>query len=250
MFKFGLLNQFTMLSNLLQGKKVLITAGPTREAIDPVRFISNHSTGKMAYAIAAECLEQGAEVILISGPVCLSIEHPRLLLKKVNSAMDMYLTCCRHFEEADVCIFAAAVADYRPAQVSEIKIKKDAPAFSIEMVKNVDIAYEFGRIKTSRQLSVGFALETNDEEQNAASKLERKNFDMIVLNSLNDAGAGFGTDTNKISIIRHDYSITEYPLKTKREAAEDIVYETGILLSLARLKETATDIRTYETMLW
>jgi phosphopantothenoylcysteine decarboxylase/phosphopantothenate--cysteine ligase len=225
--------------NILKNKRILITAGPTREAIDPVRYISNHSSGKMGYAIAQSFLEKGAEVILISGPVNLKIEHPKLTLVKINSASEMYLACCRFFEYIDIAVFAAAVADYRPKTVAEQKIKKDDATFSIQMVKNVDIASEFGKIKNADQVAVGFALETNDELKHAVSKLDKKNLDMVVLNSMNDTNATFGFDTNKISIIKNDLTRKIYPLKSKAEVAEDILQEIGILISqkaiLARL---------------
>jgi phosphopantothenoylcysteine decarboxylase/phosphopantothenate--cysteine ligase len=187
-----------MSQSSLQNKKVLITAGPTREAIDPVRYISNHSSGKMGYAIAENFLQQGAIVWLVSGPVCMQMKaYPNLTVVQVNSASDMYLACCRFFEQADIVVFAAAVADYRPEKIAVQKIKKNEDSFEIKMVKNIDIAYEFGCIKANRQLSVGFALETNDEVKHAIGKLNKKNFDMIVLNSMNDANAGFGYDTKK-----------------------------------------------------
>jgi phosphopantothenoylcysteine decarboxylase / phosphopantothenate---cysteine ligase len=235
---------------LLKDKKVLITAGPTREAIDPVRYISNHSTGKMGYAIAAECLKQGADVFLVSGPVCLELKHEKLQLVKVHSASEMYLACCRYFEQADIAIFAAAVADYRPAKVATQKIKKADASFTISMVKNVDIAYEFGLVKTIRQLSVGFALETNDELSHAIGKLDRKNFDLVILNSLNDEKAAFGHDTNKITIIRNDFSQTIYPLKHKKAVAEDIVYEISQLSFLKEMNGKDESILDYETKYW
>ncbi len=219
-----------MSAHILRHKKVLITAGPTREAIDPVRYISNHSSGKMGYAIADAFLQQGAQVFLVSGPVCISLQHPNLDLVKVNSANEMYLTCCRFFETVDIAVFAAAVADYRPEKVAEHKIKKDSDAFTIKMVKNVDIAYEFGKVKTHKQISVGFALETNDELQNAIGKLNKKKLDMVVLNSMNDANATFGYDTNKISIIKNNLMKKEFPLKDKTEVAFDIVNEVSSLL--------------------
>lgn len=238
-----------MSKNVLHGRKVLITAGPTREAIDPVRYISNHSSGKMGYAIAEKFLEHGAEVFLVSGPVCRELKHPRLRTVKVNSASEMYLACCRFFEEADIAVFAAAVADYRPEKTAAQKIKKDETSFTIHLVKNIDIAFEFGKIKRADQLSVGFALETNDELSNAMGKLKKKNFDLVVLNSMNDANATFGHDTNKITIIRKDLSGTEYPLKSKAEVAEDIVSEAGNawLLNSVQLKES---LEVYETMFW
>lgn len=237
-----------MTTNNLSGKRILITAGPTREAIDPVRYISNHSSGKMGYAIAEECLKQGAEVFLVSGPVCIDLKHSKLKTVKVNSASEMYMACCRFFESMDVVVFAAAVADYRPEKVAEQKIKKDESVFNIRMVKNVDIAYEFGQFKRLNQLSVGFALETNDELKHAIGKLNKKNFDMVVLNSMNDTNATFGFDTNKITVIKNDFSRTEYPLKSKKEVAEDIVYEIETALFLKTLNEREESLYEYETM--
>ncbi len=219
-----------MNATILHNKKVLITAGPTREAIDPVRYISNHSTGKMGYAIAEQFLQQGAEVFLISGPVNVQLKHPRLKVVNVNSASEMFLACCRFFEEVDIAVFAAAVADYRPAKVADQKIKKDESSFTITMVKNIDIAYEFGKMKTPSQISIGFALETNDELAHAQGKLQKKNFDMVILNSMNDANATFGYDTNKITAIKKDMLPKEFPLKQKSEVAKDIVKEISSLL--------------------
>ena len=218
-------------ASILANKKVLITAGPTREALDPVRYISNHSSGKMGYALAEKFLELGAEVTIVSGPVNIQLAHPRLRIVKVDAANEMYLACCRVFEEVDIAVFAAAVADYRPAKIAEHKIKKDEDSFTIKMVKNVDIAYEFGKIKSTDQVSVGFALETNDELAHAKSKLQKKNFDMVILNSMNDADATFGYDTNKITIINKDLSKKEFSLKQKSEVAKDIVKEiTSVLI--------------------
>src|SRR6266487_6974135 len=217
-------------SSILAKKKVLITAGPTREAIDPVRYISNHSTGKMGYAIAEKFLELGAEVVIVSGPVNVQLQHPRLRIIKVNAASEMYLGCCRVFEEVDIAVFAAAVADYRSAEVEQQKIKKDEDSFTIKMVKNVDIAYEFGKVKTTNQISVGFALETNDELFHAKSKLQKKNFDMVILNSMNDSNATFGYDTNKITTIKKDLAQKQFSLKQKTEVAKDIVREISSLL--------------------
>ncbi|MBL7744666.1 MAG: phosphopantothenoylcysteine decarboxylase [Chitinophagaceae bacterium] len=219
-----------MNATILHNKKVLITAGPTREAIDPVRYISNHSTGKMGYAIAREFLRQGAQVFMVSGPVCIELQHPNLTVVHVNSANEMYMACCRFFEDADIAVFAAAVADYRPAKIAEQKIKKEDSSFTISMVKNIDIAFEFGKIKTAAQVSVGFALETNDELAHAQGKLQKKNFDMVVLNSMNDANATFGYDTNKITVVRRDKPHQEFLLKHKTEVAKDIVKEICSLL--------------------
>ena len=219
-----------MNATILLNKKVLITAGPTREAIDPVRYISNHSSGKMGYAIARQFLQQGAEVFLVSGPVNIELNHSNLKIVNVNSASEMYMACCRFFEEVDIAVFAAAVADYRPAKVAEQKIKKDESQFTITLAKNIDIAYEFGKIKKDNQVSVGFALETNDELAHAQGKLQKKNFDMVVLNSMNDANATFGYDTNKITVIKKDMLPKEFSLKQKSEVAKDIVREISSLL--------------------
>lgn len=233
---------------VFHNKNILVTAGPTREPIDPVRYISNHSSGKMGYAITAELLEQGAEVILVSGPVAVTLQHPKLKMIQVTTASEMYLACCRFFEIADVAIFTAAVADYRPDKIAVQKIKKSDSCFTITMTKNIDIASEFGKIKRRNQVSVGFALETNDEQVHAIEKLNKKNFDMVVLNSMNDANATFGFDTNKISIIKNDYSCTVYPLKSKKEVAADIVHEAGVLMTIKELHEIEEMTRDYESM--
>ena len=231
-----------MAAPILKNKQVLITAGPTKEAIDPVRFIGNHSSGKMGYAIAAACLQQGAFVTLVSGPVCLQLNHPRLTLTKVNSANEMWLACKQYFAAADLVVFAAAVADYRPEVVATQKIKKQEDSFIIKMVKNIDIAYEFGKIKGRKQVTVGFALETNNELAHAAGKLKRKNFDMVILNSLNDANAGFGYDTNKITIIKNDGSCIPFELKTKQLVAEDIVAHAAACLENKMLQMCSSGI--------
>ncbi|MEN8137455.1 MAG: bifunctional phosphopantothenoylcysteine decarboxylase/phosphopantothenate--cysteine ligase CoaBC [Bacteroidota bacterium] len=206
----------------LKGKKVLITAGPTYEAIDPVRFIGNHSSGKMGFEIANECAVQGAEVILISGPTSLSVNNPGIKKIDVSSAGEMYDEVHNNFSGVDIGIFSAAVADYRPKNVASEKIKKKDTSMVIELEPNSDILASVGKIKTN-QLLVGFALETENELDNAKSKLERKNLDFIVLNSLKDSGAGFKHDTNKITIVERSGELTKYDLKTKKEVAADIV---------------------------
>jgi phosphopantothenoylcysteine decarboxylase/phosphopantothenate--cysteine ligase len=218
-----------MTNNLLD-KNVLITAGPTQEAIDPVRFVSNHSSGKMGYAIAEAFLKQGANVFLVSGPVNIKLEHENLEVINVKTANEMYLACCRFFAIADVIVFAAAVADYRPAKVALQKIKKQEDEFTIKMIKNIDIAYELGKLKTDNQITVGFALETNDEISHAIGKLIKKNFDMVILNSMNDAQATFGHDTNKVTVLKRDLVQKEFPLKKKSEVAKDIVNEVFSML--------------------
>jgi phosphopantothenoylcysteine decarboxylase/phosphopantothenate--cysteine ligase len=235
-----------MKTDVFKGKKILVTAGPTREAIDPVRYISNHSSGKMGYALAEAFLKQGAHVTLVSGPVVLSLAHRNLEIVKVNAAMDMYLACCHYFEDADIAVFAAAVADYRPARMATQKIKKEMNSFAISMVKNVDIAFEFGKIKTEDQLSVGFALETNDELAHALDKLGRKNLDMVVLNSLNDEQSGFGYDSNKIQIIRKDFTQKQFALKPKKEVAHDIVSEIQELLKAKESEQEQLSNELYE----
>lgn len=217
------LNEFFSGNKPLSKKKILITAGPTYEAIDPVRFIGNHSTGKMGFALAEEAANQGASVTLVSGPTHLSIQHPNINLIRVSSGKEMYEACLKVNEEVDINILAAAVADYAPKEVAEQKIKKNTDAMTLELVKTTDIAKELGQRKHNGQINVGFALETNAEVQNAQEKIRKKNFDLIVLNSLNDKGAGFGHDTNKISIIDRENNIREFELKSKKEVAKDII---------------------------
>jgi len=212
-----------MSSPILAGKKVLITAGPTQEALDPVRFISNHSTGKMGYCIASEFLRNGATVFLVSGPVHLHIEDAALNLIHVVSAREMLAACQQFFEEVDIAVFSAAVADYRPETVAKTKIKKRSDTFPIRMVRNPDIASEFGRVKQPGQYSAGFALETNDEMMHAREKLAKKNLDMVVLNSLRDAGACFASADNKVTLVRPDRAPQSFPLKNKQLVAADIV---------------------------
>ena len=209
----------------LKGKKILVTAGPTYEALDPVRFIGNRSSGKMGVAIADELAGRGAEVILVLGPSKLQAEHPSVLTLKVESAQQMYEAATAHFSECDAAILAAAVADYRPKHVSDIKIKKKEGDMTIELEKTLDIAATLGSRKQAHQKLIGFALETNSELENALSKLKRKNLDFIVLNSLRDAGAGFSHNTNKISIIFSENNVKEFDLKNKDDVAKDIVDE-------------------------
>lgn len=207
----------------LKGKNVLVTTGPTHEAIDPVRFIGNHSTGKMGYAIAESLANLGAHVTLVSGPTAMHTSHPQVSVKKVMSAEEMYEACVAVFPQTDIAVLAAAVADYRPTVKADQKIKKKDENLTIELTKTRDIAASLGKIKQNNQVVVGFALETEHEQDNALKKLESKNFDMIVLNSLNDAGAGFGHDTNKITLIDRSGAIKKFDLKSKKAVARDIV---------------------------
>lgn len=202
--------------------KVMITAGPTYEAIDPVRFIGNHSTGKMGFEIARAAAKLGAEVILISGPTQLTVSHPNITLVRVTSADQMYDAAQLHFPSSDVAILSAAVSDYKPKTIVDQKIKKKDQNLQIELVPTPDILASLGKIK-KHQFLVGFALETNDEVENAKGKLTRKNLDLIVLNSLNDSGAGFGTPTNKITLIDKSLSVKPFSLKSKAEVAMDIL---------------------------
>ncbi len=218
-------------SRQLQGITALVTAGPTYEMIDPVRFIGNFSSGKMGYAIAKELADRGAEVILISGPTHLELEHPNVQLVRVTSANQMYEKAMEYFPRAKLAILAAAVADYRPQTQAQTKIKKSDDTLTITLVKNPDIAKSLGQIKKEGQILAGFALETDNEEVNAREKLNKKNFDFIVLNSLRDKGAGFGTDTNKIKIITPD-QILDFPLKPKAQVAADIVDFAANMLGL------------------
>lgn len=217
------LNRFFSEKKKLSGKKALVTAGPTHEAIDPVRFIGNNSSGKMGYAIAIALADRGATVTLVSGPTHLHANHPLIEIKHVTSASEMYEVCSTAFPKSDITVLSAAVADYRPSEVADQKIKKSEQSLSIELIKTPDIAAELGKQKKNGQLVVGFALETENEIANAKKKVSAKNFDMIVLNSLNDKGAGFGHNTNKISLIDKKGEITEFSLKNKKEVAEDIV---------------------------
>ncbi len=208
----------------LKGKRVMITAGPTHEKIDPVRFVGNYSSGKMGYALAEECARRGAVVRLVSGPVSVKAQHSSIEVISVESAQQMYEAAMEETKTADIQILCAAVADYRPETTASDKIKREKTGeMTIRFVPNPDIAASLGKVKRDGQISVGFALETNDEEMNARGKCERKNLDFIVMNSLKDAGAGFRHDTNKITIFDADGSKTEYGLKPKTEVAKDIV---------------------------
>lgn len=208
----------------LLGKKVLVTAGPTYEAIDPVRFIGNHSSGKMGFAIAERFVELGADVTLITGPTS-EQTNSNLLRIDVVSANDMLLACNSVFENADITVMSAAVADYTPITIAEEKIKKKDEGFSIDLKKTTDILASLGKIKKNNQLLIGFALETEHEEQYAKEKLQKKNLDLIVLNSLRDKGAGFKTDTNKITIFNSALQKTSFETKSKVEVAKDICSE-------------------------
>ncbi len=206
----------------LLNKKFLITAGPTYEAIDPVRFIGNHSSGKMGFEIAEAAAKLGAQVVLVSGPTNCIARNKFIKVVPVVSAEEMYNVCHQYFTEADVMIAAAAVADYRPKTIAEQKIKKQEDTLTIELVKNKDILQSLGAIK-QKQFLVGFALETENEIENAKAKIKKKNLDLIVLNSLQDAGAGFGGNTNKVTFINKDNHIDSMPLKSKEEVANDLI---------------------------
>lgn len=208
-------------SKNLEGKTVLITAGPTYEAIDPVRFIGNHSSGKMGFSLAEEAVKRGAKVILISGPTSQKTSAKNIEIHRATSAKEMYDEVFKYYEKVDIAIASAAVADYAPKIVAKDKIKKSEEEFTIELVKNPDILKTMGEKKT-HQFLVGFALETQNEEENAKSKLQKKNLDMIVLNSLRDEGAGFQKDTNKVKILTHSEQ-KEFSLKSKDEVAKDIL---------------------------
>ena len=208
----------------LVGKNILLTAGPTYEKIDPVRFVGNYSSGKMGFALAEECARRGADVTLVAGPVSLKSSHPRIHRVNVESAQEMYNAAVNAFPQMDAAILCAAVADFRPESVAEEKIKRVGQTMDIHLVPNPDIAAELGMMKRSNQKLVGFALETNDEEQNAQNKLEKKNFDFIVLNSLRIEGTCFKSDENQISIISHT-GRKDYEKKPKNEVARDIIDE-------------------------
>lgn len=215
------IEDFFQSTQSLKGKTVLITAGPTYEALDPVRFIGNHSSGKMGYSLAEEAANRGAQVILISGPSAEKTNNQNIQLHRVVSAKEMFDKVFENYENADIAIASAAVADYAPKEIAQEKIKKNDDSLTIELVKNPDILKTMGERKT-KQFLVGFALETQNEEENAKGKLKKKNLNMIVLNSLRDEGAGFKGGTNKIKIITES-SLTEFSLKSKTEVAKDIL---------------------------
>jgi phosphopantothenoylcysteine decarboxylase / phosphopantothenate---cysteine ligase len=217
------IEQHFFFSKELKDRKALVTAGPTQEALDPVRYISNRSSGKMGIALAKELADRGAEVDLVLGPTALSAEHPGVRVISVQSAADMYEACVERFPRMDIAVMAAAVADYTPASFSAEKIKKESGTLSLEMTKTRDILMTLGKQKKAGQVLVGFALENHDEKAYARRKLESKQADMIVLNSLNDAGAGFGFDTNRVTIFEKSGEEIRYEQKSKQQVARDIV---------------------------
>ncbi|MEC8853760.1 MAG: bifunctional phosphopantothenoylcysteine decarboxylase/phosphopantothenate--cysteine ligase CoaBC, partial [Bacteroidota bacterium] len=213
-----------LMGNLsLSKKKVLITAGPTYEPIDPVRFIGNNSSGKMGYHLAMQAAENGAEVILIMGPSNLKAIHSSILQIDVKTAQEMQSQVQKYFQSSDIAIFSAAVSDYKTNKVERQKVKKSAESWDITLQKTNDILLEVSQMKKENQILVGFALETENEMENATAKLQQKNLDLIVLNSLNDKGAGFSHDTNKITIIEKDNNVEKFELKHKSEVAKDIM---------------------------
>ncbi|MBM3401552.1 MAG: bifunctional phosphopantothenoylcysteine decarboxylase/phosphopantothenate--cysteine ligase CoaBC [Bacteroidetes bacterium] len=215
----------------LKGKRALVTAGPTYEAIDPVRFIGNHSSGKMGFAIAEELAALGASVVLITGPTSLKLNHAEIKRIDVSSAEEMLEAALKNFIKTEISVLSAAVADYRPKQISQNKIKKDSSEFVIELIKTPDILATLGKEKQAGQILVGFALETDNEEENAINKLKKKNLDFIVLNSLKDVGAAFQNDNNKITIIDSELKKEVFKLKPKTEVAKDICKKVLDLLA-------------------
>jgi len=215
----------------LLNKKFLVTAGPTYEKIDPVRFIGNYSSGKMGFAIAEELANCGAEVMLITGPVSMSSKNPGIKTLRIDSAAQMYEHCTKFFPECDGAVMSAAVADYTPEITENTKKKRDKTGFILNLIPTRDIAASLGKIKRADQILIGFALETDNELEHAKEKLIRKNLNFIVLNSLNDKGAGFGTDTNKITIIDRDNNTESFELKSKRDVAADIVEKMISIIS-------------------
>lgn len=227
---FDRVNLFFNSCHDLDGKKVMITAGPTYERIDPVRFIGNFSTGKMGYAIAEEAARRGADVTIVSGPVSIAPHNPAIKVIKVESAAQMLDACLAQFDSSDIAIMTAAVADYAPETMAQNKIKREKDETpTIRLKKNKDIAATLGARKRPGQILIGFALETDHELDNATEKMTRKHLDMIVLNSLRDTGAGFGYDTNKVTIIKADGSETSFPLRPKSEVAKDVIDNILIL---------------------
>ena len=228
---FSRIQDFFTRKNDLADKKVLVTAGPTYESIDPVRFIGNHSSGKMGIAIAEEAAERGAEVVLVLGPTRLQASHPNIHTIRVQSAAQMYEAVHKEFDNADITIMAAAVADFTPEQIAGQKIKKSGDAMTLKLKATKDILASLGQKKSGNQILIGFAMETENEKANALKKLRKKNLDFIVLNSLREKNAGFKHDTNKVSILTKAGDIIDYPLKMKREVAGDIfdlVYELKV----------------------
>jgi phosphopantothenoylcysteine decarboxylase/phosphopantothenate--cysteine ligase len=217
------LEMFFRNSDLMKGHKVLVTAGPTYEAIDPVRFIGNHSTGKMGFAIVESLLERGAEVILIAGPTQCDLHHKNLTRIDIKTAEEMLAAATKHFPSCTGGIFAAAVSDYRPRSVADQKIKKSSDVMNIEMVKNPDVLKIIGGLKKDQQFLVGFALETNNALEYGYEKLKRKNLDLIVVNSLEDEGAGFGHDTNKVTLLDFNNKTTRFELSSKKVVANNIL---------------------------
>ena len=217
----GFLEEDLLQKAPLYGKKVLITAGPTYEAIDPVRFVGNHSSGKMGYAIAQEAADLGAKVFLVSGPTHLEVSHSFIEKIPVTSAQEMYEAVHQHFTECDIAILSAAVADYRPKEVASQKIKKKEGELTLTLEKTKDILASLGAIK-KHQVLVGFALETQNELENAKTKLQKKNLDLIVLNSLNDKGVAFGSENNKVTFIEANNKVTPFEVKSKTEVAKDL----------------------------
>lgn len=219
---FMMIEDFFKSNNQLEGKKILITAGPTYEKIDPVRFIGNYSSGKMGIALAETCAKMGAMVELVCGPTRIKTSHPNIHRTDVESALEMYNAATNLFPNADAAILCAAVADFTVARTADSKIKREKDGLTLQLIPTQDIAAALGAMKREHQKLIGFALETNNERDNARKKLLRKNLDFIVLNSLNDAGAGFSYDTNKITILSRQEE-EEYPLKPKTEVAQDII---------------------------
>jgi len=217
----------------LTGVNALVSAGPTRERIDPVRYITNDSSGKMGIAIAEALAGEGAFVQLVLGPVHQPVSSPKIKVINVETAQQMHDALVEHFDRADITLMAAAVSDYSPLDRSEVKLKKKSEKLTLELKPTVDILASLGKIKKPNQLLVGFALETNDERENAVQKLKKKNLDFVVLNSLRDAGAGFGGDTNKITIFDSNATAYEYPLLSKKQCAEKIVERVAAALPLA-----------------
>jgi len=213
----------TLSKPTLKGKTIVITGGPTYEAIDPVRFIGNHSSGKTGVILADECARRGANVILVLGPSKETPKHTNVKLIRVTSAQQMLEVVQLHWKKSDVGIFSAAVADYRPSHPADSKIKKKTDKLSIELIKNPDILYWAGQNKNDNQYLVGFALETDNEIENAKGKVIKKNLDLLILNSLNDKGAGFGHDTNKVTFVKPNNNLTKFELKSKSEMAKDII---------------------------
>ena len=245
LFAYLTTNLIIMAHKRLQGKKILITAGPTREPLDQVRYLANQSTARIGILLAEEFLQEGAQVFMVAGPLCLNLHHPNLVMVKVNTGAEMYLACCRYFEQVDAAIFTAAVSDYKAAKVCKGKYADDS--ITVKLVPNIDIALEFGKVKSPSQISIGFLQQVNSSIAKAENKIAEKNLDMVVLHSIEDFYAG-SDERNRITIIKKDLSQNSYPLIIIKKAAGDVLREMSMVTSIADLTELEEQVQGCEMM--